>query len=212
MRDLKFCILLQRVHHHVTVSARIFLTLSRHTSIMSIASGRSSRLHLVVAQSCCMSVRAGRLAFARPCEGVHRSTSLMSSSLLLQQCPTCLVRLILIVFVMGGRWPYSCCFIGCCLQDDSLKRSVLSKALFLALLWVAAGLEQQYMVKCNLWVKLSSSCRAGSKDIPDPLSPLFPIVHRLWQVFGATSRILTELLYVGSGWSSCFCSAICGSP
>ena len=41
----------------------------------------------------------------RPCEGVHRSTSLRSSSLLLQQCPACLVRLILIVFVMGGRWP-----------------------------------------------------------------------------------------------------------
>ena len=36
----------------------------------------------------------------------------MSSSLLLQQCPVCLVRLTLIVFVMGGRWPYSCCFEG----------------------------------------------------------------------------------------------------
>ena len=34
--------------------------------------------------------------------GVHRSTSPMSSSLLLQQCPACLVRLICIVFVMGG--------------------------------------------------------------------------------------------------------------
>ena len=41
----------------------------------------------------------------------------MSSSLLLLQCPVCLVRLTLIVFVMGGRWPYSCCFVGCCLQD-----------------------------------------------------------------------------------------------
>ena len=37
----------------------------------------------------------------------------------------------------------------------------------------------------------SSSCRAGSRDIHDPLSPLFPIVHRLWQVFWTTSRILT---------------------
>ena len=37
----------------------------------------------------------------------------------------------------------------------------------------------------------SSSCRAGSTDIPDPLSPLFPIVHRLRQVFWTTSRILT---------------------
>ena len=44
--------------------------------------------------------------------GVH----LMSSSLLLQQCPACLVRLTLIVFVMRSRWPYSWCLVGCCLQ------------------------------------------------------------------------------------------------
>ena len=31
----------------------------------------------------------------------------MSSTLLLHQCPACLVCLILIVFVMGGWWPYS---------------------------------------------------------------------------------------------------------
>ena len=37
----------------------------------------------------------------------------------------------------------------------------------------------------------SSSCRAGSTDIPDPLSPLLPIVHRLRQVFWTTSCILT---------------------
>ena len=29
--------------------------------------------------------------------------------------PACLVRLIWIVFVMGGRWPYSWCLVGCCL-------------------------------------------------------------------------------------------------
>ena len=27
------------------------------------------------------------------------------------------VCLTLIVFMMGGRWPYSCCFVGCCLQE-----------------------------------------------------------------------------------------------
>ena len=36
--------------------------------------------------------------------------SLMSSSLLLQQCPTCLIRLTWIDFAKGGVWPYSCCF------------------------------------------------------------------------------------------------------
>ena len=64
-----------------------------------------------------MYVRAGRPAFAQPYVGVHRSTSLMSSSLLLQQCPACLVRLTCIVFVMGGRWPYSWCLVGCCCQE-----------------------------------------------------------------------------------------------
>ena len=38
---------------------------------------------------------------------------------------------------------------------------------------------------------LSSSSRAASTDIPDPLSLLLPIIHRFWQVFRVTSRILT---------------------
>ena len=41
----------------------------------------------------------------------------MSTSLLLQQCLAYLVRLTWIVFVMDGKWPYSCCFVRCCLQD-----------------------------------------------------------------------------------------------
>ena len=51
-----------------------------------------------------MYVRAGRPAFARPYVGVHSSASLMSSSLLLQQCPACLVHITWIVFMMGGSW------------------------------------------------------------------------------------------------------------
>ena len=86
---------------------RISLNLSRHFSLSFNASGRSSELHPVCSHSCWMYVRVGRSAFARPYVGVHRSTSLMSSSLLLQQCPPYLVRLTWIVFVMGGRWPYS---------------------------------------------------------------------------------------------------------
>ena len=109
-------------HHHVVPPARISLTLSRHSSQSFIASGRSSRLHPVSSHSCCMYVRASRPAFVRPYEGVHRSTSLMSSSLLLQQCPACLVRLVL---MMGGKWPYSWCFVGCCLQDlFNIARSI----------------------------------------------------------------------------------------
>ena len=41
-------------HHHVARPARIPLTLSRHPSLSSIASGRSSMLHPVSVQSCCI--------------------------------------------------------------------------------------------------------------------------------------------------------------
>ena len=104
-------------HHHVVPQARISLTLSRHFFLLFIASGRSSGLHPVSPHSCRIYVRAGRPAFDRPYVGVHKSTSLMSSFLLLQQCLACLVRLNWIVFVMGGRWPYSWCLVGCCRQD-----------------------------------------------------------------------------------------------
>ena len=92
--------------------ARISLTLSRHPSLSFIASRSSSGLHPISSQSCCMYVRAGRPTFARPYVGAHRSTSLMSSSLLLQQCPVGLLRLTWIVSVVGGRWPYSWRFVG----------------------------------------------------------------------------------------------------
>ena len=104
-------------HHHVVPLAWISRTLSSHFSLSFIASGRFSGLHPVPSHSCCIYVRAGRPTFARPYLGVHRSTSVMSSSLLLQQCPACLVRLTCIVFVMGGRWPYNWCLVGCCRQD-----------------------------------------------------------------------------------------------
>ena len=83
-----FCLQISHHHHHVTLSARIFLTLSRHLFLSAIAPGMSSGLHPVSSQSCCMFARAGPPAFARQCEGVHRSTSLMSSSLLLQTWTT----------------------------------------------------------------------------------------------------------------------------
>ena len=120
------CVLYSLHHHHVIPLARLSMALSRHSSRSFIDSGRSSELHPVSSLSCCMYVRAGRPAFVQPYEGVLRRTSLMSSSLLLQQCPACLVRLTLIVFVMGGRWLYSWGFLGCCLLDlFKIARSIL---------------------------------------------------------------------------------------
>ena len=62
-------------------------------------------------------VSSGRQALARPSVGIHWKTSLMSSSLLFQQCPASLVRLIWIFLVIGNKWQYSCYFVGCCFQD-----------------------------------------------------------------------------------------------
>ena len=67
------------IHHHVMLLARISLTLPCHSSLLSIAPGRSSRLHPVSAQNCCRYVLAGRRTLAHTCEGVHRGTLLMSS-------------------------------------------------------------------------------------------------------------------------------------
>ena len=113
-------------HHHAVPLARISLTLSRLFYLSFIAFGRSSGIHPVSSHSCSMYVLAGRPAFARPYVGVHRSTSLMSSSLLLQQCPVCLVRLAWIVFVMGGRWPHSWSVVGCFRPDlFNIARNIL---------------------------------------------------------------------------------------
>ena len=67
-------------------------------------------------------------------------------------------------------------------------------------------------ISYKIYWYISSSCRAISTDIPDPLSAHVPIVHRFRQVLWATPRILTELLCVGSSWSPCFCSAMWRGP
>ena len=53
------------------------------------------------------------------CWSAKNSTSMWGGRLenLLQQCPACLVRFILMVLVIGVKWPYSCCFVRCCFQD-----------------------------------------------------------------------------------------------
>ena len=131
-------------HHHIVLAARISLTLSRHSSLSFIALGRSSGQHPVSSHSCWMYVRAGRPAFARPCVGIHKSTSLMSSSLLLQQCPACLVRLTWIDFVIGGRCPYSWCLVGCCCQDCVQSSTIY---IYIYIFWIGSSF---YAQKANL--------------------------------------------------------------
>ena len=51
----------------------------------------------------------------------------MSSSFLLQQCPMSWM-----VLEMGVRWPYSCYFVGCCIQDlFNIAHSILIQLIYL---------------------------------------------------------------------------------
>ena len=150
------------------LAARISLTLSRHSSLSFIALGRSSGQQPVSSHSCWMYIRAGRPAFARPCVGIHKSTSLMSSSLLLQQCPACLVRLTWIVFVIGVRWPYSWCLVGCCCQDlFRIARSDIST------------LEGTPLKLVDKFTYLGSSVESTEKDIETRLTKAWTAINRL---------------------------------
>ena len=105
-------------HHHVALSARISLTpFSPPLPIVHCFRQVFRATSRIYTELLYVGSLWSSLPFPRLCEGVHRSTSLMSSSFTFSSSvPVCLVHLILIVFVIGGRWSYSCCFVGYCLQ------------------------------------------------------------------------------------------------
>ena len=73
-----------------------------------------------------MYVRSSRPAFARPYGGFIGVHHLWERPCFSSMCPACLVRLTCIVFVMGDKWPYSWCLMGCCLQDlFNITRNIL---------------------------------------------------------------------------------------
>ena len=62
-------------------------------------------------------ILAGRLTLARPSVELYKKTSRLSSSLLLQLCPACLVRITWMVLKMTGKWLYSHSFVRSCFKD-----------------------------------------------------------------------------------------------
>ena len=77
-------------------------------------SRRSSRLYPVSAQSCCIYILAGRPCL---CSSMWRGPQeyityefVFTSPAVSRKSGSSRV------FVIGGRWPYSCCSVGCCLQ------------------------------------------------------------------------------------------------
>ena len=69
-----------------------------------------------------------------------------------------------------------------------------------------------YISQIYFYISISSSYRNASTDLPDSHLQLVSIFRRSLEVFQATSCICTELLYIGSCWSSCLCSSMRRGP
>ena len=110
-------------------------------------------------------------------------------------------------------------------QDSSLD--IYTSSLYCIICFHVNNFFYQTLYILHIWIKIrmgwskiillfssssSSSCRAISADISDPLSPPLPIVHCFRQVFRATSPIGAKLLYVGLSWSSCLYSPMWRGP
>ena len=146
-------------HHHVVPPAQISLTLSRHFSLSFITSGWSSGLHPVSSQSCCMYVRAGRPAFARPYVGVHRNTSLLRSiylslSIYLSISICSYLSIYLSIYLSLFISIYECVLVCVCVcvcvfvcVINNLKKQLISSWLrtFSLLFWTF------FLLSCNSW-------------------------------------------------------------
>ena len=87
--------------------ARHSMTRFLHSSLFPITVFSSSVVHPLSSLSCAVYVLFGRPGFRCPCKGSHRSTSLIISSLLRQQCLEKRILCSLIVIVIFGIFPYN---------------------------------------------------------------------------------------------------------
>ena len=101
--------------HYDMLTPQSSMTLLWYPSLSSIVPNRSSGLHPVSTRSRWVKVFDGQLTLARPCFGVQKKMSFMSSSLLLQQYPACLTWM---VCVIGNQWLDSNCFVQWWFQDS----------------------------------------------------------------------------------------------
>ena len=93
------------VNRGYATSACLSVCLSHSLSLSTLAPDKFSKLHLVSMLDWCKWILTGQPTLSRPCFGVHRRTSLMISSFLLQQCRTCIPCLFCVVLEIGGKWP-----------------------------------------------------------------------------------------------------------
>ena len=79
-----------------------------------------------------------------------------------------------------------------------------SSHVYMLVLWLGLFyIQVSSSVVVSSYIYTSSSCRATSTNLPDPLSPLFPIIHPVSAI---------ELWFIGSSWSTCLYSSLWRGP
>ena len=134
------CIIITKSHWQHRFPWLLFSIFHYHPSLHVSPVSYILRPHRADIRFCCWPT------LARPCIGVHKRTLLMSSSLLLLQCPPC--RFTQIVFEMGSEWPYSCCFVGRVASRICLREFVIflcsSRQVFFSIHFVSVHIVHSY--------------------------------------------------------------------
>ena len=93
---------------HLTIDSLNSLTICHYWSLLSVIPLDGNECFHRTDESFCW------LTLVCLWVGVHWETLLMSSFLLLQQCTVGIAYLTWTVCEIGGKWLYSCCFVGYC--------------------------------------------------------------------------------------------------
>ena len=107
--------MLHRLHNQVALTAWISLTLlSIRPYHPSLSAGFPNYILCPHRAAVCkfLLTNSGTSMWRDPLENVT-----YESFLLLHHCPVFLVRFVSMVFEMGSKWLYKCCFVGCRFQD-----------------------------------------------------------------------------------------------
>ena len=135
---------------------------------------------------------------------------LMSSSLLLQLCSTCLVCLTWIVFVMGGWWPYSFRFVAsktCSIQLAAFLcncREAFSPYVWLASMWCIH-------IVVSIRPLLGKNCISFHRSGLTSIWPIASLIkaHVFCQICVDMETYATSCsfqnMYLGFGFGGCIC-------
>ena len=93
--------------------------------------------------------------------------------------------------------------------NQSNQSQPMPSCFFLPLSICLIHLPLSLSLSIYIYIYISSPCRAIRTDISDPL---LPHLHCFRQILWAKSRIGTELLYVGSSWTSYLYSSMWRDP